>query len=104
MTSWDLRAFGRAFALAGLALAIAWLLTAATDEGGVPWGVRAGRTLPVAPACAALGAWIALLPARARGEVRALEALGRAPWQSGIAAGLGGAALAVCAAAAMGAS
>jgi hypothetical protein len=83
------------------ALALGWVLTAATDEGGVSWGERAGRTLPLTPLCAAIGAWAALAPVRARGEWLALESLGRTPLQvSGAAVG-GAAAVALVAAAAM---
>jgi hypothetical protein len=94
----------RAMLLAALAFAVAWLVTAMTDEGGVAWGVRAGRTLPTAPLCAALGSAIALQQGRARGEVRALEALGRAPWQNAFACVAGGALAAVAAALLMAAS
>jgi hypothetical protein len=82
----------------GLALALGWLVTAVTDEGGVPWGERAGRTLPLTPACAAIGVWVALAPAAARGEGRALAAIGRSRLQVAAAAVLGAAA--VCAVAA----
>jgi hypothetical protein len=103
VTRWDAVVFARASALAGLALALAWLITAATDEGGVPWGERAGRTLPLTPVCAAIGAWGALAPVRARGEVRALEALGRSRTQIALAAIAGGAAVALAAALVLGA-
>lgn len=103
VTRWDAVVFARASALAGLALALAWLITAATDEGGVPWGERAGRTLPLTPVCAAIGAWGALAPVRARGEVRALEALGRSRGQIALAAIAGGAAVALAAALFLGA-
>jgi hypothetical protein len=93
----------RALGLALLAFLVTWLLTAATDEGGASWGTRAGRTLPLAPACAALGAWIALAPARARGELVALEALGRSPLQIAAGAVAGGAVVAMVAACAIGA-
>ncbi|MCL2448919.1 MAG: hypothetical protein FWD17_08230 [Polyangiaceae bacterium] len=89
----------RAAVLALLALGLGWLLTAATDEGNVRWGERAGRTVPLAPLCAAIGVWGALAPVRARGEARALEALGRTRGQVGAAAVSGGAAVAVAAAA-----
>jgi hypothetical protein len=102
VTRWDAVVFVRAAALAALALALAWLITAATDEGGVPWGERAGRTLPLTPVCAAVGAWGALAPVRARGEVRALEALGRSTGQIAMAAIAGGAAVALAAAMALG--
>ncbi len=103
VTRWDTVVFVRAAAVAGLALALAWLLTAATDEGGVPWGERAGRTLPLTPVCAAVGAWGALAPVRSRGEVRALEALGRSRVQIAAAAIAGGAAVALMAALLVGA-
>jgi hypothetical protein len=102
VTRWDAVVFARAAIVAGLALTLAWLITAATDEGGVPWGERAGRTLPLTPVCAAVGAWGALAPVRARGEVRALEALGRSRMQIALAAIAGGAAVAVAAAVALG--
>ncbi len=103
VTRWDAVVFARAAIVAGLALTLAWLITAATDEGGVPWGERAGRTLPLTPVCAAVGAWGALAPVRARGEVRALEALGRSRVQIALAAIAGGAAVALAAAVALGA-
>lgn len=99
---WDRRALARAFAAGALTVLLAWLVTAATDEGNVPWGARLGRTLPVTPICAAVGAWLALAPARMRGELRALAALGRSPWQNARAAALGGALVAACAGAALG--
>jgi hypothetical protein len=91
----------RAAAIAALALGLAWVVTAASDEGGLAWGERAGRTLPFAPVCAAVGAWLALAPARTRGEDRALAAIGRSPWQRHAAAILGGSAVALVAAAAI---
>jgi hypothetical protein len=99
LTRWDARVLARSAVVTGLALALGWLVTAVTDEGGVPWGERAGRTLPLAPACAAIGVWVALAPARARGEGRALAALGRSRLQVAAAAvtGAGG----ICAVAAL---
>ena len=76
---WDLRCTRRALALAGLAFAIAFVLTAATDEGDVPWLLRLGRTWPALPVCAAVGTWGALASGRARMERIALETLGRSP-------------------------
>ena len=102
VTRWDTVVFVRAALVAALALGLAWLITAATDEGGVAWGERAGRTIPLTPICAAVGAWGALGPMRARGEVRALEALGRSISQIAAAAVAGGAALAIGAALAVG--
>jgi hypothetical protein len=98
LTPWDARCAARACAIACAAIVIAWVVTAASDEGGVTWGERAGRALPFAPVCGALGAWLALAPGRARGEDVALAALGRSPWgrQAGAIAGGAGMAL-VCA-------
>ncbi len=97
-TEWDTRAFARGWAIAALTLGLVAVVTAASDEGGLAWGVRAGRTLPVAPVCAAVGAWLALAPARARGDDRALATLGRSPWQREVAAIAGGGAVALLAA------
>jgi hypothetical protein len=101
-TSWDARQVGRAATTAALTLAVAWLVTAATDEGGVAWGARAGRTLPLTPICAAVGAWVALAPVRSRGEALALSAMGRSPAQIAAAAVAGGALVAVVAAIVLG--
>lgn len=49
----------RSAVVSALSLGLAWLVTAATDEGGLSWGERAGRTLTLTPACAAIGAWVA---------------------------------------------
>jgi hypothetical protein len=89
--------------LASFALVLAWLITAATDEGAIAWGVRAGRALPLTPFCAAVGVWGVLAHVHARGEVRALGALGRTPAASGAAAVVGGSLVAIVAAAIVGA-
>src|SRR5579859_4746588 len=102
VTTWDKQTAARALGIAALAMAVAWLLTAATDEGGVAWGERLARVLPLSPACAGVGTWLALARGRARGEARALETLGRSPWQRAWAAIVGGAAPAVVAGLAVG--
>jgi hypothetical protein len=91
-TRWDVMLFVRAAGMALLAMAVALLVTAATDEGGVSWLGRAARTLPLAPLCSALGAWVAIAPTLVRGEVVTLQTLGRSPAQIG-AAPVAGAAL-----------
>ena len=101
VTIWDLRQASRALAFGALALGLAWLVTAATDEGGVPWPERAARTLPLAPVCAALGTWLAQARGWARGEGRTLAALGRAPLVASAPAVLGSALVAWAAAAAI---
>jgi len=102
-TRWDALLWARAAAVTAVALLVAWLVAAATDEGGVGWGARTGRTLPLTPVCAALGVWVALAPVRARGEARALQALGRSPGQVSAAAIAGAATIALVAAVATGA-
>jgi hypothetical protein len=91
VTRWDLRALVRALAATLVAFAIVWLVTAASDEGQLAVGARAGRTLPLAPLCSAVGAALALATARIRDETRALEALGRSPGETAAAAAIGGA-------------
>lgn len=91
MTAWDFRTFSRALGATLIGIVVVWLVTAASDEGQLTAGVRAGRTLPLAPLCSAIGAALALGTARVRIETRALEALGRSPGQSAFAAALGAA-------------
>ncbi|MCA9585022.1 MAG: hypothetical protein KC657_06670 [Myxococcales bacterium] len=79
MTSWDARAFARAIGATCVAFAIGWLVTAASDEGALTVGARAGRTVPLLPLFAAVGTAIAIGSRRAREELRALAALGRHP-------------------------
>ena len=94
-TRWDFVVLSRAAGVTLLVLALAWLIAAASDEGGIAWSERAGRVLPFAPFCGAIGVWAALGPVRARGEARALEALGRTRGQVGAAAVAGAAIVAV---------
>lgn len=91
MTAWDLRTFARALGATLIGIVVVWLVTAASDEGQLTVGIRAGRTLPLAPLCSAVGAALALGTARVRDETRALEALGRYPGQTARAAALGAA-------------
>lgn len=91
MTPWDIRAMLRALGGAALALVVVWLVTAASDEGQLTVGARAGRTLPLAPLCSAVGAALALGTARVQQEARAFETLGRSPIQIGRSAALGAA-------------
>jgi hypothetical protein len=86
-----MRALVRALLATLLGLAIVWLVTAASDEGQLTVGARAGRTLPLAPLCSAVGAALALGTSRVRQEAIAFEALGRSPAEIGRAAALGAA-------------
>jgi hypothetical protein len=97
-TRWDAITLGRALLLAAVVLGLVLLITAVSDEGGVSWLQRAGRTLPLSPVCAAVGAWGALAPARARGETLALGALGRSTGEIARPAVAGGALVAFAAA------
>jgi hypothetical protein len=81
LTAWDVKVAGRTLALVAVAFVGALLLGAATDEGGVAWIDRVARTLPVLPIAGAVGAWLAMSPLRTRGDLRALAAIGRNPWQ-----------------------
>jgi hypothetical protein len=74
-----------------VALAVVWLVTAASDEGQLTAGARAGRTLPLAPLCSAIGAALALGTSRVREETLALESLGRSPAENAAAAAFGAA-------------
>lgn len=96
-TVWDARLAARAAMTALVALGVVCLVGAATDEG-VGWATRGARALPLAPAAGALGAYLALGPARARGELVALAALGRPPSRTTLFAALGGAAVSCLAA------
>lgn len=91
MTPWDTRALLRALGAASLGLVVVWLVTAASDEGQLTIGARAGRTLPIAPLCSAVGAALALGTARVKQEALAFEALGRSPAETGRAAAFGAA-------------
>lgn len=96
-TAWDTKTATKATAGALLILALAWLVTALTDEGGLTWQARLGRVLPLAPACSAIGAWLSLAASRQRNELLGMEALGRAPALLGAAAVLGSAVVGICA-------
>jgi hypothetical protein len=98
LTLWDAYAASRAALFTTAFLALAFAVSAFTDEGHLGLLVRIGRVLPASPVCGAVGAWFALRAARARGEVLALESLGRSPLANGLAAATGGAAI-VCIAA-----
>jgi|RhiMethySRZTD1v2_1073278.scaffolds.fasta_scaffold17722_6 hypothetical protein len=73
----------RAFAYTALALVIAIGVTIATDEPYSTIRMRLARWCAFAPGLCAVGSAIALGQARARGELRALEALGVAPLRAG---------------------
>jgi hypothetical protein len=89
-TAYDRRLGARAAGIAALALAVALIVIAATDEGG-PWSLRLGMLAALAPVAGALGTLGAARLAAARGEVRALAALGVTPGRAAAGAAVGGA-------------
>ncbi|MEO8874234.1 MAG: hypothetical protein ABI461_01500 [Polyangiaceae bacterium] len=94
----------RAFGVAVLLFAIAFAISAASDEGGVHFGIRLARALPLAPLCAAISVFLTLGSARAKVDALTLEAIGRAPFFNNAGAVCGGAIFALAAAAVVGLS
>ena len=90
MNRWDRQCLLRATAASIAVWLLCVLVVAATDEGGVPWAARVGRALPTAPLAAAVAVGLTLSYARSRGELRALEALGRSETRSARATVVGG--------------
>ena len=86
-----MRAFVRALGATLVGLAVVWLVTAASDEGQLTVGARAGRSLPLAPLASAVGAALALGTPRVREEAHALETLGRSPAETARSAAYGAA-------------
>ena len=82
VTRWDLRSAAATFALGVVFFVVAWVITAATDEGAVSWTVRILRTLPALPACGAAATLVVLRRAETRGELLALATLGARPARS----------------------
>ncbi len=86
---------------------LAFVLGAATDEGGLSLATRVSRVLPLGPVAALVGALWAATRARGRGEMRAALALGATPldfvvpWTVGASLVTLGAAAALAAGAAM---
>ncbi len=92
MTIWDLSLARRAALIGAVALATSLIVVAATDAGG-PWSLRLGMTAALAPLCGALGTLTAVRVAEARGELRALAAVGADPWRVVAGAVVGGSAV-----------
>jgi hypothetical protein len=88
-TPWDRRALVASATLTAVVLALTVLVTAMTDEGGVPFPERVSRAVPLTPVAAALATALTLAGAKRRLEARALEALGRSPAASSLAPALG---------------
>jgi len=81
MHAYDRALLGRTLALTLIVGVIALGVAVATDEAYSTWRMRTARMSAFTPALAALGASLVLSQARARGELRALAALGHSPWR-----------------------
>lgn len=92
MLPWDARLARAAAAFAAVAAFVALVVVVATDEGGAP-ARRLALLAAVAPALGALGSASASGLARARGELRALAALGVRGGRAVLGASVGGAAV-----------
>ena len=95
ITSFDRQLARRALALGvGLVLVLA-IIVYATDEQSQALASRLGRLASVVAIAGGLGAFLAAEQARARGELRALAALGIAPGRASLGAAAGGAIVAL---------
>ncbi len=81
MHPFDRLLFRRALGFTVLLTLLALVVVAATDEPLSTPAMRVARMAAFAPLLAALGAWVALSQARARGEIGAISALGASPWR-----------------------
>jgi hypothetical protein len=88
--AYDLRLARRSLVLSALALCAAVVVVVATDEGGGALR-RLALCAATSPVAGGLGALFAARIARARGEARALEAIGAHPTRALLGATLGGA-------------
>ncbi len=98
LTRWDRSLAGRASAFAGLGALLLLLIVATTDEGA-PWALRLGMVAALLPVAGALGTAATIRLAEARGELRALAALGVDPARVVRGAVVGGALIALVGAA-----
>ena len=90
LSAYDRNLARRALGIAALVGCVVLLVVTATDEGG-GFAQRAALCAALAPAAGGIGALTAARIARARGETRALEALGADPFRVMRGAVLGGA-------------
>lgn len=85
LSPYDVRLAARTVALAAVALTVGVLVEWITDERGVASPGTGGRSiglLPLVPIAGAVAVVVALVPAAASGELRALSALGASPWRA----------------------
>lgn len=88
-TAWDRKSAKLAAALAGVAILVALLVIATTDDGA-SWARRAAMLGAVAPVAGSIGTLGAVGLARGRGEIVALLALGVSPTRAQLGAVIGG--------------
>lgn len=88
-SAWDRRLAARALAIAGVTALVALVVIVTTDNGA-SWARRVAMWGAVAPVAGALGTVGAVRLAEARGELRALEALGEDPLRAVLGAIAGG--------------
>lgn len=95
LSRYELALVLRTVAVGGLLALATFVVTIATDEADASFPLRVGRTSALLPVAGALSGAIVLGQARARGEVRALGALGispmtiaRGPWLGAVLVGL----------------
>ena len=92
VSAWDRCLARRAAMVGAVAVLTALIVVAATDAGG-PWSLRLGMTAALAPLCGALGTVATVRVAEARGELRALAAVGAESWRAAWGAVAGGSAV-----------
>jgi hypothetical protein len=88
VTPFDLRSFGRSFAIASVVTLLGVAVMISTDGEQGASGSRIARLGALAPVFGAMGSALALAQARARGELLALSCLGVRPWRAHVGAWL----------------
>jgi hypothetical protein len=89
-TPFDWQMARRASVLAAILSLAMVAVVVSTDEQSVSWAARLGRLAPLLAVAGGLGAFVTMEQARARGEVRAIMALGVAPLRACAGAAVGG--------------
>jgi hypothetical protein len=82
LTRYDASLGARALLFTAVCVAVATAVVMLTDEPFSNAHMRVARLSAFAPALAAVGASVAIAQAQSRGELRALVALGAAPWRA----------------------
>lgn len=88
--AFDRRLLATSLLLSMASMAACVFITAATDEGAIPWLVRLGRTLPLVPFAAGVGSYFALRTSQRKGELLLLGTLGQRPSRIALGGLVGG--------------